>query len=184
MKSGNTRRDFFTTVAIIGALAMVCVLWGAKPTQAIILADGGKTGLFGVTSDQTVRVSILNSALTKGGIVPCAGIFDINGNRLARFEGTMPLMVGHGTYFDFDATSLELRAGERAQLRVEVELEPSPDDGHSIRTPDDGRSNHMKPDDIVVTVEVFDNVSGKTMFTVPATIKGFNPQPEPPAPQH
>ncbi|HTG93567.1 MAG TPA: hypothetical protein VL866_13335 [Pyrinomonadaceae bacterium] len=173
MKISNRRTELLATTAILGVLAIVFAVWAARPVHAIIII-GTKTGLFGVTTDQTVRVSILNSALTKGGIIPCAGIFDINGNRLARFEGTMPLRVGHGTYFDFDATSLDLRAGERAQLRVEVELEPSLDDG---------RSNHMKPDDIVVTVEVFDNVSGKTMFVVPATLKGFNPQPEPPAPQ-
>ena len=86
----------------------------------------------------------------------------------------MPLTVGHGAYFDFDATSFVTRAGERAQLRVEVELEQPPDPA----------SPRGQADDVLITVEVFDNVSGKTMFVVPATLKGFNPQPEPPAPQH
>jgi hypothetical protein len=159
MKVQDTPRSLFATIAIIGVLAMVCVMWAARPAQAII-DDGGKTGLFGVTSDQTVRVSILNSALTKGGIVPCAGIFDLNGNRLARFEGTLPLMMGHGAFFDFDARTFDMPAGERLQLRVELELE----------TPND-RTVPVQPDDVLITVEVFDNASGKTMFTVPATIK-------------
>jgi hypothetical protein len=161
------------TVAFSLVIAVACI-WIVTPVQAIIII-GTKTGLFGVTQGQKVRVSILNSAYTKGGVIPCVGIFDINGNEIAHYEGTMPLTVGRGGYFDFDADSLLLRGSERAQIRVEVELEAP--------TPDDGRAGRLKPDEFEITVEVFDGDSGKTMFTVPAVLKGFNPQPEPPQPQ-
>jgi hypothetical protein len=47
-----------------------------------------------------------------------------------------------------------------------VELEfPTPDDGRAAR--------RLKPDEFRITVS--DGNSGKTMFTVPAAIKGFNP---------
>jgi hypothetical protein len=57
------------------------------------------------------------------------------------------------------------------QLRVKMEYLP---------TPDDCRAQSLRPDDVMVRVEVFDNATPK-QFIVPATTKGFNPQPEPPA---
>jgi hypothetical protein len=152
-------------------LLAVCAIWGARPAEATIIING-KTGLFGVAEGQTVRVSIVNLAYTKGGIIPCVGIFDLNGNEIARHESGTPLRVGQGMFFDFDAASFGLRAGQRAQIRVVAEISPTPDDNRGSPTPDDS--------DVAVTVEVFDNTSGKTMFVVPATLKGFNPQPEPP----
>lgn len=101
-------------------------------------------------------------------------VFDISGNMLAEHDATTPIMVGQGTFFDFDPASLGIRGADRAQLRVEVELEPTPGT--------DGRTESLRPEDVLVTVEVFDNASGKTMFVIPATVKGFNTQPEPPIP--
>ena len=172
MRTRNRTTKLLTTALGLGVLAAVCAVWGARPAQAIIIVNS-KTGLFGVTGGQTVRVSILN-AQAKGDITPCVGLFDLSGNRLARQEAGMPLTLGQGAFFDFDAASLGLRAGQRAQIRVEVELPP----------PDDGRAGRIKEDDAIVTVEVFDNASQSTMFVVPATTRGFNPQPEPPMPQH
>ena len=170
MKTPIRAKKFLSLAVALGMVASICTSWGAIPAQALIII-GTKTGLFGVTQGQKVRISTVNVDHNRGGIAPCVGIFGLAGNELARNEG-MPLMRGQGTFFDFDASMLGLRAGERAQLRVEVELEPTPDA--------DGRTRRIQPDEVIVTVEVYDNASGKTMFVIPATLKGFNPQPEPP----
>ena len=170
MKTRMRVKKFLAMVVVLGMVASIWSSWGARPAQAFVIV-GGKTGLFGVTQGQKVRISTVNVDHNRGGIVPCVGIFGLAGNELARNEG-MALMKGQGTFFDFDASMLGLRSGERAQLRVEVELEPTPDA--------DGRTRRIQPDEAIVTVEVYDNASGKTMFVIPATLKGFNPQPEPP----
>ena len=98
---------------------------------------------------------------------------------LAEFEAGAPVQPGQGTFFDFDASRLGLRPGQRAQVRVEVELSQPPD---PVQPPDPGQPPDPDlPDDAIVTVEVFDNDTGKTMFVMPVVLKGFNPQPEPPA---
>src|SRR5687767_11711875 len=105
-----------------GLLAAVAI---AAPAWAIVIT-GGKTGLFGVTGGQTIRVSVLN-ATDKGGIQPCVGLFDISGNQLAEIEG-MPLRPGEETFVDFNAAAFGLRDGQRMQVRIAVELQPPPDD--------------------------------------------------------
>lgn len=148
--------------AIASTVVVVAIVAAIAPLSAIIIING-KTGLFGVATDQTIRVSILNAA-AKGGINPCVGVFDINGVLLAEVEGRA-LHQGEGTFIDFDAAALGLREAIRTQLRVEVELGPA----------------RLRAEDVVLTLEVFDNDTGKTVFVAPWVLKGFNPQPEPPA---
>jgi hypothetical protein len=166
MKTLNRSKKLLAMTLALSVLAAVCAIWGARPAQAIIIT-GGKTGLFGIAVGQKVRISTVNLAQTRGGIVPCFGIFDMAGNKIAGHEMGTPLMVGQGTFFDWDASLLGLREGQRAQIRVEVELEPAP--GAT------GRIARIQPDDAIVTVEVFDNDTGKTTFTIPLTLSGFNP---------
>jgi hypothetical protein len=172
MKTRNRSKKLLTMTLALSVLAAVCAVWGARPAQAIVIV-GGKTGLFGIAVGQKVRISTVNVAQTRGIINPCVAVLDMAGNVIAEYEAGAPLSAGQGTFFDFDAGLLALRAGQRAQIRVEVELEPAP--GAT------GRDARIQPDDAIVTVEVFDNDTGKTMFTMPVTLKGFNPQPEPPA---
>jgi hypothetical protein len=151
---------------------------GATRAEAIVIV-GGKTGSFGLAAGQTLRVSVLHAGAARvGGVVPCVGIFDMAGTQLAELEGDTAVRPGHGTFLDFDASRLGLRAGERAQLRVEVELAQPPD---PTQPPDPARERRLRPDDAIVTLEVFDTETGKTTFVLPVVLKGFNPQPEPPA---
>lgn len=170
--------------------ALLAMAAGATRVEAIVVVDS-KTGLFGLTAGQTVRINVLNTGAGRvGGIVPCFGVFDMAGTLLAEFEAGAPVPPGQGTFFDFDASRLGLRAGQRAQVRVEVELVGSNPPGDTTppdpnqppdptQPPDPNR--RIRPDDAIVTVEVFDNDTGKTMFVLPVVLKGFNPQPEPPA---
>jgi hypothetical protein len=153
--------------------ALLAMAAGATRAEAIVII-GGKTGSFGLAAGQTARISVLHTGAGRvGGITPCVGVFDLAGTRLAELEADAPVLPGQGVFLDFDAGRLGLRAGQRAQLRVEVEVNPTPDDGRRLRA-----------DDAIVTLEVFDNESGKTTFVLPVVLKGFNPQPEPPARVH
>lgn len=147
--------------AIVITTAVVAMAVMAVPASAIVIV-GGHTGLFGVTTDQTIRVSILNLAARKG-IQPCVGIVDANGALIAELDGRA-LREGEGTFVDFDAAALGPRDAQRTQLRVEVRYE----------TP-------VREGDVVLTLEVFDSDTGRTSFIAPWVFTGFNPQPEPPA---
>ena len=155
MTRTSIRRALAATVVALALMAT------AAPLSAIIIV-GGKTALFGVTTDQTVRVGILNAG-AKGGIVPCVGVFDINGGLLAEVEGRT-LRQGEGSFIDFDAATLGLPRTERAQLRVEVTFEIPPDPNG---LPDS--KSRVREGQIALTVEVFDNDTGKTSFLVPFT---------------
>jgi hypothetical protein len=151
---------------------------GATRAEAIVIV-GGKTGTFGLAAGQTARISVLHAGAARvGGVIPCVGVFDMAGTQLAELEGDTPVRPGQGAFFDFDAGRLGLHAGERAQLRVEVELSQPPD---PTQPPDPARERRLRAEDAIVTLEVFDNETGKTTFVLPVVLKGFNPQPEPPA---
>jgi hypothetical protein len=167
------------------AILLAAVVAMSVPAWAIIVIDS-KTGLFGVTGGQTIRVSVLNAG-DKGAILPCTKVFDMSGNLLAEAEG-MPVRPGQGTFVDFNAAALGVRVGQRLQVRAEVELLPPPED--NLPPPDDGQPpDPAQPPDplrvragnVILTLEVFNTATGETAFTMPWVTKGFNPQPEPPA---
>jgi hypothetical protein len=147
--------------ALAATVMALAVLATAAPLSAIVII-GGKTGLFGVTTDQTIRVSILNAA-AKGGVQPCVGLFDITGTLLAEVDGRT-LRQGEGTFIDFDAAMLGLPRTARMPLRVEVTFEIPPDPNG---LPD--AKSRVREGQVALTVEVFDNDTGKTSFLVPVT---------------
>ena len=152
---------------ILATLAVLCAV--ALPASAIIVING-YSGLFGITSEQTIRVSVVNLNAASG-IVPCTKVFDPSGRLIAQMDATAALRRGEGTYLDFDAAALRLATGERAQVRVELSFLP----------PDGQRAVRIEDDDVMLNLEIFDTQTGKTGFTTPLELKGFNPQPEPPA---
>jgi hypothetical protein len=163
------------TAGIVTMVVAIAVM--ATPASAIIIVNG-QTGLFGVTADQTIRVSILNAS-AKGGIAPCVGVFDVNGVLLAEIEGG-PVRPGAGTFVDFDAATLGDRNAPRRQVRVEVEFNLTPDDGQPPDPAQPPDPIKVRARNIILTLEVVDNATGKTSFVMPWRLAGFNPQPEPP----
>jgi hypothetical protein len=158
-----TSRPRFVATIVLAAVV------GATQVSASIIVNT-KTGLFGLTAGQTARINIVN-AQAKGGVVPCVGVFDMDGRQLAEFVADRPLAPGEGMSFDFNADTLGLRGSERMQVRAEVRLQP-PDPAQPpdpTQPPDPGQP----PDPAhrrraaLITLEVFDNASGKTMFLVP-----------------
>ena len=167
------------TACLVLFLVVTLAWGGVQPTPF-------RTGLFGVTAGQTVRVSVLNAGDERGIINPCWKIWDASGKLLLESEG-QPLAHGTGTFVDFaipapnDSASLgtpvpndgRSRKWMRTQVRAEVELEPAPHDGQPV--PDDGQPvpeggkgrARVRPDDVIVTLEVFDSATGRTAFTMP-----------------
>lgn len=173
----NLHRKLLIAIVLLAAVAIAAPVW------AIIVVDG-KTGLFGVTGGQTIRVSILNAG-DRGGIQPCVKVFDLSGRLLAESEGES-LRPGQGTFIDFNAADLGARVGQRLQVRAEVELTPPdpnqpPDPAQPpdpLQPPDPAR---VRVENVILTLEVFNTETGETGFTMPWVLEGFNPQPEPPA---
>ena len=130
-----------------------------------------RTGLFGVTAGQAIRVSILNTGDLGGIIAPCVRVWDAAGTLLVETE-TGPLPGGLGSFVDFipvpdDGTpppSGTRIVNRRAQVRAEVDFDSAPEDGVN-------RDAH-------VTLEVFDLATAKTVFTLPfAAAAGIEPTP-------
>jgi len=133
-------------------------------------------GLHSVAAGQTTRVSVVNrQAIFDGEIVPCIRVrvvFDVYEASTAapnrwrfvrRVEREAELDPGEAASFDF--TTLRT-AGERVSTSV------------FIREDDDNPPEAVGVD-AVSTLEVREG--GRTILTLPAVRKGFDPQPDPPA---
>jgi hypothetical protein len=168
------RKLFVTSV-----LTLVVVLLFGQVAWAGVDPEPFRTGLFGITASQAVRVSVLNVGIEGGIINPCmvpeplvakVAIRGLDGATL--FESlTGRLLAGTGAFVDFvpAATRTLASSTSRRQLRVEVSF--SEED--LLRIQEGG---------IALTLEVFDIVTGRTEFTMPFAAVVFNPQPEPPEP--
>jgi hypothetical protein len=159
-------RQFVTAVLATS----LTILFSSSPAWAGINPQPFRTGLFGVTAGQTIRISVVNAGI----IEPCAmPEVLVSAVRLRNLEGT-PLFEskgellreGVGTFVDIpweEPATTVTRIRRRAQIRAEVEL-----------LFDD---TLLQRGDLLLTLEVFDTLTGRTAFTV-----AFNPQPEPPEP--
>ena len=173
------------------SLGLVCagtllapLAWaGVQPTPF-------RTGLFGITPGQAVRVSVLNAGGDGGIIGPCFNphldgfVVTISSpaGRVLFESHHKTLVQGVGTFTDFapDGGLRERRSQMRAQ--VALQLVPIPEDG---RCTDDGvarRQARRLLRQVHLTLEVFDVATGRTAFTLPFSEVMFNPQPEPPEP--
>ena len=130
---------------------MMAVL--ATPSEAYII-DGGKTGLIGITDGQTLRVNVANVG-SAGALEPCIKVFDAMGNLVAEFEGDR-LTAGMAASFDLNRDDIVDSRG-RLELRLETEVED----------PDERDARRLRKR-VRITVEIFDNATGKTeVFTAP-----------------
>jgi hypothetical protein len=175
MQHTHIRRTLVMGLVILAGIAVATHAWAGVPVT-------GRTGLFGVMAGQSIGISIVNAG-ARGGIQPCVGIFDIRGNLLAEIAAPAPLRPGEGTFVTFDAAALGVRRGQRMQVRAEVELEFSspPDDNQPPDPTFPPVPVRTRRGDVIATLEVFDPATGRTAFTMPWVLVGFNPQPEPPA---
>ena len=125
-------------------LATIWAGWGARPAQAIIIINN-KTGIFTLTSDQSLRVHVVNTGEERGIIIIGGRVLDSEGNTLAEFGGRR-LPLGQAESFEFMPRLME---GERLQkVRVELMI--------------DSASRKAKEVSFIPTLEVFDTATGKT----------------------
>jgi hypothetical protein len=144
----------------------------SRTTQSLALATAGagllfasfawafecnESPLFGVATGQTVRISILNTGMTKGAIIgPEFKVFDESGKLLADFTGP-PLMAEQGGHYDYKPAGFFVG---RKQIRVEVMLQStSAQTINSDTLPLDSKST-------IGSVEVFDQLTGRTNFAL------------------
>lgn len=158
-----TTRHSRSVTAALGAL-----LLAAASADAFVI--NWKTGTVGVARGQSVRVNVAHVGNPNcSSMEPCIKVFDVAGNLLA--ESDLTLVPGQSASLDLSAAQLGgPDTKNRFPIRAEIEL--------SI---DDGRQARFCQNNLVPTLEVFDDETGEaTLFVSPALVKGFNPQPDPP----
>ena len=110
-------------------------------------------GIAGITRTQTMRINVADLSDVPPG--PCRqvemGFFDVHGNILRR--SSQCVSAGQAVSFDLNGASIESSTIRRA-IRAAIRLDP-PGDSNAVN--------------IVATVEVFDNETGKTAFLVPVS---------------
>jgi hypothetical protein len=190
----NHKRILTIAVAVFGlALATAFGIFRTAPrTQAQDqlpppVNDRISFGMIGLASGQTMRVNVSDVVTANDSNWPPGptrvAIIVVNsrGQALRNRNGvvirkTVDLERGDSTFLDVDFGELPPPVGDRLQLRAVVVTQPPPV----------GDTNQQPPpvnDRIVSTVEIVNNANGRTqltLFTSPAVIRGFNPQPDPP----
>jgi hypothetical protein len=144
-------------------------------------------GMVGITSGQTVRVAVSNTIMPNDANLPPGPTRVVlnfrlpNGQLLRNRSGdvirkVVDLERGDSTFLDVDFSATPPPIGDRLQLRAVVVVHPPPTGDINETPPPIG-------DRIVSTIEVINNRDGRTQFVVftsPAVVRGFNPQPDPP----
>ena len=155
MKIRNTRTKLIAVVIGMVALAAVWAVWGTGRVLAIEDSEE-KPPPFGLAQGQTARLNILNSS-TESGIIIIGGKFLDSAGRVLVEIKLHPISPGQFMSFDLDGDSLDVTRDRfgRTQVRAVVAAIGNPD---------------VK--NLRVSLEVFDNVTGKTSFVI-------TPPPEP-----
>lgn len=161
-------------VASVIATVLIAPLLTA-PAWAGIQPEPFRTGLFGVTAGQSIRISILNAGDAGGVINPCFHVWDAAGVLLLEVDGG-PLPGGRGTFVDF--TPIPSGALTRAQIRAEVVFEHGDLSRDATDSRDAAATRLTLAGNILVTLEVFDTATGQTAYTTRFTaVAGIEPQP-------
>lgn len=161
--SGDTRAKLLA----LGITITVLAIWAALPASPVMATRDshaiihptprtcGGCGLisdpFGIATDQTARLNILNRGEERGLIINWK-FLDSEGNTLG--ESLEPLSVAPGQMvsddFFADGHSVVRDRFGRVQTRAVISVVGNPDEG--------GRN-------LQISLEVFDNATGKTTFT-------------------
>ncbi len=142
-------------------------------------------GIVGITSGQALRVNVANTILPNDPNLPPGPVRVVitfrgmNGQLMRNRSGevirrVVDLERGDATFLDLDFDALP-PGPVRVQARPVITVTPPPVND----------TNATPPDGTVHSVEVINNANGRTQFvafTSPASIRGFNPQPDPPSP--
>jgi hypothetical protein len=117
-----------------------------------------RTGMFGITQNQTARLNIFNGGSGEPGDDDDRvelSFVDGDGNILS--QKVYEIGAGKSAFLDFKGSEIVGRDSKRSQVRVVVRF---------VGTPDTRLAGNCIP-----TLEVFDNESGETRFLLPAVQK-------------
>jgi hypothetical protein len=165
MKTAMTTRKLFATAIALVVAAALWFSWGQRPAQAIQDSEDHPSPI-GLTNGQTARLTALNRGQDRGIIIICR-FLDSEGRTLSETPEPHLLLPGHMSTFDLNADNINAsRIGSFGRIQVLG----------VVRAVGDANDKNLH-----VSLEVFDNATGKTtVFVPPALVKGFNPQPDPP----
>jgi hypothetical protein len=165
------------TLSALAVLVTLGLINGGRGTQAQSAPSESRIlfGISGITHGQTARVNVVNTARSaaSGACQVSVTFADGDGNQLLR-EGkplvaTANLSPGNSFFLEVKADEFLGSNEVRMNLRPVVSMVPvTPGDVHST-------------DSTIATLEVIDDATGQTAILNPGGIRGFNPQPDPPA---
>ena len=159
MRTQNLRTQL--TAVIIAVLALAAV-WSARPDSKVLAIQDSedKPSPLGIAFGQTLYLNVANTGAA-GAIPVVMMILDDDGNPL-KVERQL-VLPGKTKSISLNRDDLPERAGGRLLTRAEV---------NSLGGPDTRN--------LVVSQEVVNNETQRTMILHPGISKGFNPQPDPP----
>src|SRR5262245_11771404 len=164
MKKAKTTTKLFAMVITLITAATIWFALGVRRTQAIQDSEDFPSPI-GITFGQTARLNVLNSGENRGIIIDYR-FLDSQGRTLAKSPERQLIPPTQMRSFDLNADDLNAprdRFG-RIQILAVVSTLGGPDTKN-----------------LHASLEVFDNATGKTTAIFPTeTIRGFNPQPDPP----
>jgi len=148
MKTQNTRMKLIAVAIALAALAPVWAIWGGGRVIAIQDSEDMPSP-FGLAQGQTARLTVLNIG-DRAIVGPEYRLLDSTGRTLAKTPEPHLIPPGEFRVFDFDLPEAPpgiLDHFGRIQARVAA-----------IGNPDEK--------DLRVSLEVFDNATGKTSFVI------------------
>jgi hypothetical protein len=147
MKNRN-RRTIQIVFALAVALAVILAPWIARRVDA--LAEDHNQFVVGLSSGQTARLSALNSGEETGIIIEWK-FFDSQGRVLAQSPERQPIPPGQMGSFDLIADELNATRDRFGRIQIRAVAQ-------SVGNQNDN--------DLRVTLEVFDNATGKTTVLI------------------
>jgi len=183
------RKTTFVALAGLGLVLLLGVVALRQPRRAKAqeiaptTPDRVSFGTIGITTGQTLRVSVANTIMPNDVNLPpgptrvVMTFRYVNGNFVRDVKSgevirkAVDLERGDSAFLDLDYDRLP-PGPIRVQIRPVVVVIPPPVGDYL--TP---------PDGTVIGAEVINNANGRSQFAVftnPAVLRGFNPQPDPP----
>lgn len=170
MQSTGTFDNRLRNHGLGAAFAIALGLGLAAPATARAQIDPYRPWLYssaiGVADGQYARISAYFEKAASGDLPPgpCRVTLRFVDGRGAILAESAT-RIGAARAISLDYRPVGLRAGERATVRAVLRAEP---DDNGV------------PPLVIPTLEVADSASGRTTLLSPGSIRGFNPQPEPP----
>lgn len=158
-------------VVLLGIIAATITTWNTPQAKALSQhVEPLAFGMFGITHGQTARLNVVDTSVINSDVPPgpCRAVelmfIDAGGN--VRGRSVECLMPSRAAFLDLNGSFLEM-SSLHIEIRAKVQvLEPD-------------RNGH--PFNLVSTVEVFDNETGKTSFVMSHPKKGDDSKVDNPA---